>query len=82
MIPWRGRRIACVLVANEILAWILRGEGDRCLSSAPADLIVVAATTIDAQRIGIYVESESFEPVNDRGAVPVLDVVFTTVRNK
>ena len=77
MINWCGRRIAAVLVANEIMASILKGELNRCLSSAPPDLSVCDARAHDEYTLVIYVESETFEPLDDRGIVPVLDVIMT-----
>ena len=77
VMPWEGRRMAAVLVSNEILAQILRGEGDRCVSSAPSDLTVVGVTTHDGHTITVYIESESLEPLGARGAVPVFNATFT-----
>ena len=77
MVPYQGRRIACVPMSNDVLTAILQGELDRCLSSAPADMTVVEATTLDDHTIGVYVESATFEPLDDRGVVPVLDLVMT-----
>jgi hypothetical protein len=81
--PSTGRRMACVLVAYEFLAAILQGEfAENYLSSAPADLTVVAVGSHDANTLAIYVESKTFEPLDETGKVPVYVVTLSRIEVK
>lgn len=76
-VQWR--RLRRVLIINELMAAILRGDLEIGLytSDAPADLCVVGADWHDPQTIVIFVESQTFEPVKPGEIIPIFPLCFS-----
>lgn len=78
-----GRRVARLLVANELLASVLRGgslaPGRVVGSDAPGDLRVVGADWHDPFAVVVYVQSETFPPVPPGGVIPLVSFTYQTI---
>jgi len=76
------RRIARLLIANELLVDLMLGDMNaiRTTSDAPNDLRILGTVNESPLYVTLWVESETFKPVNYGDEIPI--VTFTFTRHK